>query len=323
MFEKIRKKIENNRESKNLFWKSAVLFKDKLSGLLEYFKTFEVFLQPPTMVGVELTNFCNLRCAMCPYESMIRKKEAMSLALFKKICDESRIYKIPLTWFSFFGDPLMYPYLKEALQYFKKNGFGMGGVSTNGLLLNSENIKTLVENCKLVIIALDSVNEEAYKKIRNNNQFKNVCNNIRELILKSKNSDLKIEIQLLRTKFNKDERVESFEKLFGKHSNVDYFIKDCGIYAPGGPDITAKPDSWGMKDCRQPYSILNILSNGNCVFCCRDLNGEQIIGNINKDSLYDVWYGPRARLMRAQFRKGRENCLSVCKRCNKEASLLN
>ncbi len=177
----------------------------------------------------------------------------------------------------------------------------------------------LVENCKMMIIALDSVNEEAYKKIRNNNQFKNVCKNIEELILKSQNSDLKIGIQLLRTKFNKDENIESFKKRFGKNRNVEYFSKSCGIYAPGGPDLTVEPESWAMKDCWQPYSVLNILSNGNCVFCCRDLNGEQIIGNINKESLYEVWYGKRAKQMRDKFKKGREDYLPVCKRCNKEA----
>ncbi len=109
MFEKVRKKIESNRGSKSLLWKFLVLTKDSLFIFKEYLKTFEIFLQKPTMVGVELTNFCNLRCSMCPYEMMTRKKENMPLDLFKKICDESRKYKMPLTCFSFFGDPLLYP----------------------------------------------------------------------------------------------------------------------------------------------------------------------------------------------------------------------
>lgn len=323
MFEKIKKKVENSRDSRNFLWKSAVFSKDKISALVSHFRTFEFFLSKPTMIGVELTNFCNLRCAMCPYESMARKKENMPLNLFRKICDESKKCKMPLTWFSFFGDPLLYPYLKEVLQYFKKNGLGMGGVSTNGLLLNSENIKVLTENCKFLLIALDSVNEQVYKRIRNNSQFVNLCRNIEEVINKSKGSDLKIGIQILRTRFNRDENIEAFEKRFGKHSNVEYFIKDCGIYAPGGPDLTVNPESWAMKDCKQPYNTLNILSNGDCVFCCRDLNGEQVLGNINKETLYDIWYGKRARHMRDMFRQGREDCLPVCKRCNQEAEKLN
>ena len=119
MFKKTRKKIEEKRESDNLFWKDVISLKDKASGLINRAKTSEFFLQPPTMIGVEMTNFCNLRCNMCPYNAMTRKKEAMPLDLFKKICDESKKYRMPLTWFSFFGDPLLYPHLKEALQYFQ------------------------------------------------------------------------------------------------------------------------------------------------------------------------------------------------------------
>ena len=77
-------------------------------------------------IGVELTNQCNLACAMCMHPFMKRSQGHMDLGLFKRIVDQSKEFKFPLQALCGCGEPLLYPYLREALEYFQKNGFGMG-----------------------------------------------------------------------------------------------------------------------------------------------------------------------------------------------------
>lgn len=100
---------------------------------------------------------------MCPHSEMQRSKNDMDIAMFKKICDESLKFRMPIDWLSFYGEPLLYPHLEEALSYFSKYGLGKGCVSTNGLLLNRENINILVRHCKNVRVAIDSSREEFIK----------------------------------------------------------------------------------------------------------------------------------------------------------------
>jgi hypothetical protein len=40
-------------------------------------------------IGIELWNVCNLRCKMCPYPQMTRKKERMPMELYRRIIDDA------------------------------------------------------------------------------------------------------------------------------------------------------------------------------------------------------------------------------------------
>lgn len=44
----------------------------------------------PFQLTIEPNNICNLRCIMCPYKRMKRKKETMPMNLFKKAIDEAK-----------------------------------------------------------------------------------------------------------------------------------------------------------------------------------------------------------------------------------------
>jgi radical SAM protein with 4Fe4S-binding SPASM domain len=66
------------------------------------------------------------------------------------------------------------------------------------------------------------------------------------------------------------------------------------------------------------YSGIGILVDGTATVCpCRDLNGDSdlVIGNINKASLYDIYYSEALEQLRTNWHRGK-HIPNVCKDCN-------
>ena len=51
--------------------------------------------------------------------------------------------------------------------------------------------------------------------------------------------------------------------------------------------------------CQHPWMSMTIKSNGEAAMCMEDFNNEIILGDVRKESLYDIWNGDKYR----QFRK--------------------
>ena len=266
-------------------------------------------------IGVELTNRCNLACAMCRYPFMKRSQGYMDLGLFKRIVDHSKEFKFPLQALAGCGEPLLYPHLKEALEYFQKNGFGLGIIYTNGLLLEDEIIEYLVRYAKFVRIAVDSADERIYKMLRRNDGYERLCGNVRKLIARSAGSSLKIQIQYLRTRLNLSESIRDFQKLFGEHKNVSYIMRPALQFGGGAPDLREVRRRCDVRNCWMPYSWFQICWNGDVRLCCFDFEAAQKIGNVRESNLLQVWHGARAKQLRKELRQGRFDNLPLCKTC--------
>ena len=70
--------------------------------------------------------------------------------------------------------------------------------------------------------------------------------------------------------------------------------------------------------CYFPWHEVSILWDGSIVPCCRDYNGDYILGNINKEPLKKIWNNKKAKSLRAEFINGKITN-KLCKNC-KEAN---
>jgi radical SAM protein with 4Fe4S-binding SPASM domain len=68
--------------------------------------------------------------------------------------------------------------------------------------------------------------------------------------------------------------------------------------------------------CEFPFFRLSILNNGNVSACCVDAIGDLIMGNINEQSLYQIWNGDVFTKLRLDFLNRKMNIYSPCKNCN-------
>src|SRR5713101_1362821 len=153
----LRTTIQRGRLRYNRFWRDYGYHhgKVKLRNLPEVF-------------AIESTNYCNLRCVMCPRgepDIMTRPLGHMSDALFRKVLDAADFFTEPC-WFHWFGEPLMHPRLFEQIAYAKSRGVPNLGISTNATLLNAKRAEAVLQSpLDTIMIAIDGTRKEVYEKI--------------------------------------------------------------------------------------------------------------------------------------------------------------
>lgn len=140
----------------------------------------------PKVMEFELSNECNLECVMCNgyFSSSIRKNREklppVQSVYNEKFVDELDEFIPHLTDAKFLGgEPFMIDiYLKIWERILKINPSIRIHITTNATFLNNR-VKDLLEGLKAgIILSIDSVNPETYRKIRVNGNYDKVLENV-------------------------------------------------------------------------------------------------------------------------------------------------
>jgi MoaA/NifB/PqqE/SkfB family radical SAM enzyme len=258
-------------------------------------------------ITVEVTNFCNLKCVMCPSNRTSRRpKGHMPFDLFKKIIDDAQgvEYVQLYTW----GEPLLNPDFFRMIDYVASKGMRVHSI-TNGTLLNDENIERLLKTRLTGIgISVDGTGEY-YEKIRGFS-YERIERNI-EALLERRNalkSSLKIELLMCVQKEN-EENVDAFrERWEGKVDRVQLQPQEFVVDVPA--------DYKRTRPCWEPWTgNLFVHWNGVVAPCCIDYDDVLIVGDASKDSLRSILNGTKMRALRRSIKKGNFDALPLCSHC--------
>ncbi len=99
-----------------------------------------------TEVFIETTSYCNLGCVFCPYSDMTRKKENMPTDKVIWLIDELHKHTT-FDWISLhlYGEPLIHPDFVKIARYASVNKQMNVNVTTNGVLLTSQIMESLLQ----------------------------------------------------------------------------------------------------------------------------------------------------------------------------------
>lgn len=64
-----------------------------------------------------------------------------------------------------------------------------------------------------------------------------------------------------------------------------------------------------------PYKQIIVRPDGKVSLCCNDALGKCTLGDLNNESLVDVWFGAAFSKVREQLRNGRQG-FERCKYCD-------
>jgi radical SAM protein with 4Fe4S-binding SPASM domain len=272
---------------------------------------------PPTM-SIEPYNVCNLKCIMCPYKSMTRKKQLMPMALFKKIIDNATDLGIRSVNLSFYNEPLIDPHIFERVAYAKSKGLVVTFYS-NGNAMNSEKIKKLLDNPPDVIyFSFDGASKEVYEKIRVGGHFEIAKNSIKELILERNKRGQKKPFVSINFTIQKDNAKEAkeFENFWkGLSDKVDFGIVDNRSTDSLIGDLEVKKPKT-LYPCRRIWSELTVMSSGEVALCCVDYDGKVIVGNLKKQTIQEIWNSERFKQIRKLHLDGKGNKIPICQNCS-------
>jgi len=252
-----------------------------------------------TAANFEVTNHCNLRCAMCPVNrGMKRKKGFMELSLFKKIIDETPTLEFLLAFQ--WGEPLLHKDFFKMIRYAHERGIRTM-VSSNGTLLNDEMNQKLIESgLTRITFSIDGVGR-THTKIRGYPYEK-----LKENILRLKEA---------RDKAGGYPKIEASMTVFKENEDdVDKFFAEWKPLVERVQAITVFTVDNRKKKCRELWrGLLVVLWDGRVSMCCADYEGLAIVGDADKETLAEIWNGKKMRRMRLLHCQGKFPPL--CKSC--------
>jgi MoaA/NifB/PqqE/SkfB family radical SAM enzyme len=239
-----------------------------------------------TKVLIETTSTCNNNCGFCPVPQSFRDRGILSNDLLMVILDQLK----SLNW------------------------RGKIALFNNNEPFTDENI---IEKIKLARIKLPMAyhylltngSHLTFKKMR---QIESI--GLDKLVINNYNDALTLN-QQLRTCL-KEVRTHSWKPKL----NIKIVLRKKNeiLTSRGGRSPNKKLERNPFSDsiCLYPFFQLNINWKGEVFLCCSDVNWELVLGNIKKNTLFEIWtgsaYGNMREILTSVGRKG----ISLCCGCD-------
>lgn len=273
----------------------------------------------PKVVLIDTISFCNLRCSMCVHSKMTRKKGIMPLELFTKIIDEvADTDKSVRIWMVFFGEALMLkkrkPNIFDMIAYAKDKGLSDVVINSNANLLDDYAARKLIESgLDAIYIGIDAFSAETYSKIRVGGNYDKTVKNVINLInLKNDMNSQKpaVFVQFVEMEVNSGEK-ESFVNFWSeKGAIVKIRPKVSWAGAIDAPNLVlGNEDRW---PCHWAMQTMSITDTGKVVTCAVDLDARFVAGDMNEQTIKEIWNGKLKELRHlhasGRFEELPENC---------------
>jgi len=289
---------------------------------LLFYPHYKYHLPLPTVLMIENTNHCNAECVMCPRDTLSRKRGFMDFGLFEKIMKEvSSVRRKPVTHLQGFGEPLLDTLLAKRIQLAKTCGIKHTYIVTNASLLFPETSRKIIgAGLDKMKISFYGTDEESYNTAMKRLNFKVTYQNITEFLRIRK--DMKRGIPRLILQYLPNEtnhaKTEEFKALWS--SLIDTKVGDClnvsSLHNYGGGRAYNHLGKKIVSVCYFPWTSMSVLWDGRVVTCCMDSNGVQVLGDLNSQSIQEVWNGPVLSGVRDNFRKLDYSNYPVCLSCD-------
>jgi MoaA/NifB/PqqE/SkfB family radical SAM enzyme len=175
----------------------------------------------PSWIELEVSTKCNLNCPRC--ERQIADKNILEnvtpIEVINKISPIFPYIRF-VSLVSGLGEPFLNPNLWKIVSIIKNYGVSIG-YTTNGLLLNKENIKkTLDEKVDIVVVSIESLKKDVYEGIRPGSNLDMVINNLKNLIKhknerKLKSPEIRIGFTIQKSTINELPEIVKFAHKLG------------------------------------------------------------------------------------------------------------
>lgn len=247
----------------------------------------------PFHLDIELTNECDLSCEQCPNHGPHARYapdtfDDMDFKLYRKIIDEGKEKGLCAVKLSFRGEPLLYKKLPEAIFYAKNSRIMKVMINSNGMSLDTRMI------IDLMVAGLDIfiLSDYGFDKQLENGK----------------------EIQRLKKLLHFDSpklRVKTFDapKWYGIADEItEHTFHDYN----SGEECMETSDF----ECEQLWQRLVILADGRVKVCCSSVMfPDGIIGDLNENTIEELWKGKYMTYIRFCHKNGRANLIESCRHC--------
>ena len=267
----------------------------------------------PRLVCIETTNHCNALCSFCPNNALSRSKTHMSDDLFEKIVEDCREFPLeavePFMQGEPFADPKIIPRMEHIRRRLPDTKLR---VYSNGNALTPKRIDQLIGlGIDHLYISVNTLDEDKYKDLMGL-RLKKTLDNLEYLTdpVRKKKVANDMTFRMTRLENTTLEDQDNFLD-YCKQRKVRPFI--VGLFNYKGDIGTDLPAP--NYPCEH-ITRLDILASGKVTLCCQDQDGEYSWGDVNQQSVLEVYRGKVATWYREMHRTGRRAEADPCGTCN-------
>jgi radical SAM protein with 4Fe4S-binding SPASM domain len=289
----------------------------------------------PINMTVELTNYCNLKCPVCPtgIGKLERQPKSIEPALFEHLMNEVGPYLLTATLWGW-GESLLHPQLSDILRIAQNRGITTF-LSTNGQNLNDEKVLEALVNYPptFLIVALDGITDETNSLYRFGAKVDLALSGIRRLVQMraERLSELPIlHLRYIAMKHNEHELPHVQQ--FAAENRFDILtIRTLAIIdAPDDTHLDLIPSDESYRAysyennkriirtdfiCEKAFTFPAVLADGTVVACEQEYNAQQPYGHLaDGTSFADIWWSQQAAEIRRTIRNNPES-FSFCRNC--------
>lgn len=257
-------------------------------------------LVPPS-VQIEPTNVCNLRCITCPGARTTYGKGYMDFALFQSIVSQASEIGVKRIHLYLRGEPTLHPRIFDMIAFIKSQGLPVH-LTTNGTTLTPERSAELLGsgvNCAdQLTISFLGHSKEGHEATMVGVDHDRVVENIMELMRLRK--QLRVNGPVVETILNAPPQTASEADDFLRfwRGKVDHArLGDISIeFQEYGRD--AVNEVTRTSPCTGIFERLTVTWEGKVPHCNGDFDAKWILGDLNEDSITDVWNCERLQSVR-------------------------
>jgi radical SAM protein with 4Fe4S-binding SPASM domain len=282
-------------------------------------------LQFPRFFQIETTRLCNARCPFCAIDQWDKSTPMMSDGLWEKIAAELVEWK---EWIRFVdlqraGEPLIDKKIYNRVRQLKSGGIKHVAISTNASGLNERNARRLLEaGIDEVMLSIDSVVKEKYEQLRVGLNYDQVLANIKNFFkLRDElrpSAQIRVRAVCIYDPQNDSEEMLEWENFWRPMKKPRDRIYMKRVHSWGNQvevDGAPSPDTDIFHPCIIPWSTMHITAMGTVALCPHDFDGKANLGDINADSIADVWRAHKLMEVRRLHATGNRNAISFCRGC--------
>jgi len=283
-------------------------------------------LATPWVINVDPASACNFKCGYCFQSSGdMKTKGIMQWSTYKRIIKDIGEFDKPIKTLRLyaFGEPLLNPHFAKMVKYAKDKGVcGDIDTTTNASQLTKELICNIIDaGLDRINISIVGMNSEQYKKFSNAKvDFDRLVENISYLYENRRKCTVFIKI-------NRDlissEDASKFYKTFKPIADgvALEHVMDCWGTDMSVIQANKKYGVYGQPLKRVevcPYIFYSFCVNFDGVVssCFLDWNRKLVLGNLNQNTLKEIWEGSEMRHLRFQMLHCQRDEIPVCSKCN-------
>lgn len=274
------------------------------------------------MIAIETSALCNRHCVFCPNATTARPDELMDEHTLTAILNElvELKYKGVITFY-LYNEPFRDKRILDIVREFSENlPSACPSISTNGdYFKRASDIEAAFEaGIRQMTInvysAADGVGtSQNAQAVQRGLERARARAATLQTFLDDLGVDQKGSLYTHAPRGTRRARVELKAGISGKGSKMGSFeIQNrSGNIAHFMPPL----DEPLAKMCVRPFRFINVNWKGDVVLCCNDYHGDVVLGNVDEQSLVDIWNSPKMNAFRVAL-KAKDRDIAMCRVCD-------